>query len=135
MSYAKLTLKADFFSGEGLVGNVSKFRENPALLRIDLLNDWMGAMSFLLEQAEKDFNYQLMWTRFKANSKAEGLLKLFLDESSFVEVNDNMVFVSVKNRALMNEKVIEKASIEFGKLIGNDVTIVCVLENQTEKSA
>lgn len=134
MSYAKLTLKADFFSGEGLVGNVSKFRENPALLRIDLLNDWIGAMSFLLKQAEKDFNYQLMWTRFKANSKAEGLLKLFLDESSFVEVNDNMVFVSVKNRALMNEKVIEKASIEFGKLVGNDVTIVCVLENQTEKN-
>jgi len=134
MSYAKLTLKADFFSGEGLVGNVSKFRENPALLRIDLLNDWMGVMSFLLEQAEKDFNYQSMWTRFKANSKAEGLLKLFLDESSFVEVNDNMVFVSVKNRALMNEKVIEKASIEFGKLVGNDVTIVCVLENQTEKN-
>ena len=134
MSNAKLTLKADFFSGEGLVGNISAFRENPALLRIDLLNDWMNGMSFLLEQAEKDFHYQLMWTRFKANSNGEGLLKLFLDEASFVEVNDNMVVVSVKNRVLMNEKVIEKASIEFGKLIGNDVSIVCVLENQTEKN-
>jgi hypothetical protein len=134
MSYAKLTLKADFFSGEGLVGNASKFRENPALLRMDLLNDWIGAMSFLLKQAEKDLHYQLMWTRFRANSKAEGLLKLFIAEANFVEVNEDIVFVSVNNRALMNEKVIEKASTEFGKLVGNDVTIVCVLENHEEKT-
>jgi hypothetical protein len=37
----KITLKANFETGEGDVGNLKKWREVPALLRADLLKDWL----------------------------------------------------------------------------------------------
>jgi hypothetical protein len=47
MRYPKITLKANFANGEGEIGNIEKWREiYPALLRADILQDWVG----LLEQ-------------------------------------------------------------------------------------
>jgi hypothetical protein len=47
MKYPKITLKANFSDGEGDIGNIEKWREShPALLRADILQDWVG----LLEQ-------------------------------------------------------------------------------------
>jgi len=37
----KITLKANFDTGEGDVGNLEKWREVPALMRADLLKDWI----------------------------------------------------------------------------------------------
>ena len=37
----KITLKANFETGEGDVGNLEKWRQVPALLRADLLKDWL----------------------------------------------------------------------------------------------
>jgi hypothetical protein len=43
----KITLKANFENGEGNIGNIRKWRaSHDALLRADILQDWVG----LLEQ-------------------------------------------------------------------------------------
>ena len=43
---AKPTLKANFANGEGEIGNLEKFnRENDALMRADLLQDWIGLLT------------------------------------------------------------------------------------------
>ncbi len=44
MSYPKVALKADFESGEGTIGNLEAWRGNGALLRADLLQDWIGLL-------------------------------------------------------------------------------------------
>lgn len=41
MSNAKLTLKANFDNGEGSIGNLDAWREHDALLRADILQDWI----------------------------------------------------------------------------------------------
>jgi len=46
----KLTLKADFFNGEGSIGNIEKWREHDPLLRADILNDWIYELS-------EEYNY------------------------------------------------------------------------------
>lgn len=43
---AKLTLKADFYSGEGDIGNQKRWHEdNDPLMRADLLKDWIGLLT------------------------------------------------------------------------------------------
>lgn len=41
MSGAKLTLKANFDEGTGSIGNLDAWRQHDALLRADLLQDWI----------------------------------------------------------------------------------------------
>lgn len=51
----KITLKANFETGEGDVGNLEKWRNVPALMRADLLKDWLveleGEYNLALQQA------------------------------------------------------------------------------------
>lgn len=56
MSNAKLTLKANFQTGEGDIGNIDKWAENEPILKIDMLSDWI----YLL-QIEYDKAYQEAW--------------------------------------------------------------------------
>jgi hypothetical protein len=58
MSGAKLTLKANFETGEGDIGNIEKWSENEALLRADILKDWI----YLL-QVEYDVAHQEAFNR------------------------------------------------------------------------
>jgi hypothetical protein len=59
MSNAKITLKANFQSGEGDIGNIEKFRsENYAMLRLDLLADWIGLLEQEYEQARIDLGWR-----------------------------------------------------------------------------
>lgn len=37
----KPTLKANFWAGEGEIGNLDEFRKHDSLLRLDLLKDWI----------------------------------------------------------------------------------------------
>jgi len=41
MRNAKLTLKANFETGEGDIGNIDKWAENEPLLKVDILRDWI----------------------------------------------------------------------------------------------
>ena len=57
---AKPTLKANFDSGEGSIGNLEKFRAcHDGLMRADLLKDWIYFLEqeydLALEQMNKDF--------------------------------------------------------------------------------
>jgi hypothetical protein len=37
----KPTLKANFYAGEGEIGNLDEFRKHDTLMRLDLLKDWI----------------------------------------------------------------------------------------------
>jgi len=52
MSGAKITLKADFDNGEGSIGNLDAWREHDALLRADLLQDWIRQLQAEYELAK-----------------------------------------------------------------------------------
>lgn len=52
---AKITLKASFETGEGCIGNIEKWRENSALMRADLLKDWIYDLELEYEKALVDF--------------------------------------------------------------------------------
>lgn len=52
MSNAKITLKADFDNGEGSIGNLDAWREHDALLRADLLKDWIRQLQAEYELAK-----------------------------------------------------------------------------------
>ena len=57
----KITLKADFFNGEGDIGNLELWRNYHApLLRADILQDWIGLL-----QKEYDVAYQDMQKEYK----------------------------------------------------------------------
>lgn len=59
MSNAKITLKANFQAGEGDIGNIEKFRsENYAMLRLDLLADWIDLLEQEYEQARIDLGWK-----------------------------------------------------------------------------
>ena len=48
----KLTLRADFDSGEGSIGNIEAWRqEHSGLLRADILKDWLYELSIEYELA------------------------------------------------------------------------------------
>jgi len=53
MSGAKLTLKANFETGEGDIGNIDKWSENEPLLKVDILGDWIALL-----QIEYDIAHQ-----------------------------------------------------------------------------
>jgi hypothetical protein len=55
---AKLTLKANFETGEGDIGNIEKWSEHEPLLRADILKDWI----YLL-QIEYDIAHQEAFKR------------------------------------------------------------------------
>ena len=58
MPNAKITLKANFQAGEGDIGNIERFRsENYAMLRLDLLADWIGLLEQEYEQARIDLGW------------------------------------------------------------------------------
>ena len=51
----KITLKANFDAGEGDIGNVIEFRySNDALMRADLLQDWIGLLNQEYDVAIED---------------------------------------------------------------------------------
>jgi hypothetical protein len=52
----KLILKADFVNGEGSVGNIDEWREHDALLRADILKDWIYDL-----QQEYDLAVKELW--------------------------------------------------------------------------
>jgi hypothetical protein len=58
MSGAKLTLKANFQTGEGDIGNIEKWSENEPLLKVDILQDWIALL-----QIEYDVAYQEAFKR------------------------------------------------------------------------
>lgn len=41
LHYSKVSLKANFETGEGEIGNLEAWREHNSLLRLDLLKDWI----------------------------------------------------------------------------------------------
>jgi hypothetical protein len=45
MNNSKITLLADFMNGEGSIGNIKNWRKNNyAMLRADLLQDWIALL-------------------------------------------------------------------------------------------
>lgn len=64
MSNSKITLKANFETVEGTIGNLDKWREHDSLLRADILQDWIGllnreytiAVAQLGQTRDKDIN-------------------------------------------------------------------------------
>lgn len=54
MSGAKLTLKANFETGEGDIGNIDKWCENEALLRADILKDWIHLLQIEYDMAHQE---------------------------------------------------------------------------------
>jgi|LakMenE18May11ns_1017448.scaffolds.fasta_scaffold8279550_2 hypothetical protein len=59
MANAKITLKANFQTGEGDIGNIEKFRsENYAMLRLDLVADWLDLLENEYEQARLDLGWE-----------------------------------------------------------------------------
>lgn len=56
---SKLTLIANFDAGEGDVGNLEKWRKNNALLRMDLLQDWLGLIEDEYALAFKDYRVEM----------------------------------------------------------------------------
>lgn len=59
MANAKITLKANFQAGEGDIGNIDKFRsENYAMLRLDILADWIALLENEYEQARLDLGWR-----------------------------------------------------------------------------
>jgi hypothetical protein len=59
MANAKITLKANFQAGEGDIGNIDRFRsENYAMLRLDLLADWIALLENEYEQARLDLRWR-----------------------------------------------------------------------------
>lgn len=57
--FAKPTLKANFFTGEGCIGNIEKFRELDSLIRLDLLRDWIYELTNEYESASKELFYKV----------------------------------------------------------------------------
>jgi hypothetical protein len=56
----KPTFRANFESGEGSIGNLEKFRESHnALMRADLLQDWVGELTQEYEIAIKELYNEL----------------------------------------------------------------------------
>jgi hypothetical protein len=56
---AKITLKANFQTGEGDIGNIDKFRStNYAMLRLDILSDWLALLEDEYEQARLDLGWE-----------------------------------------------------------------------------
>ena len=55
---SKITLKADFDNGEGDIGNLEKWRKNNAMLRLDLLYDWIALLEDEYEQARLDLGWR-----------------------------------------------------------------------------
>jgi len=58
MRDAKLTLKANFETGEGDIGNIEKWSEHEPLLKVDLLRDWIALL-----QIEYDIAHQEAFKR------------------------------------------------------------------------
>ena len=50
----QLRLHANYFNGEGCLKNVEEFKELDALLRADLLKDWIYDLNKLYEAAVKE---------------------------------------------------------------------------------
>ena len=50
----QLRLHANYFSGEGCLKNVEEFKELDALLRADLLKDWIYDLNKLYEVAVEE---------------------------------------------------------------------------------
>ena len=73
MSYPKVTLKASFETGEGTIGNLEAWREHGALLRADLLKDWIWLL-----QREYDIATD---QEFNSGRNAVGMIKK-LDEAN-----------------------------------------------------
>ena len=59
MNNKKLTLKANFQTGEGDIGNVLAWQEtNNPLLRLDILADWIALLEDEYEQARIDLGWK-----------------------------------------------------------------------------
>jgi hypothetical protein len=54
--YPKITLKADFASGQGEIGNIDKWRNHHALLRADILQDWIALLTQEYDIALNEMN-------------------------------------------------------------------------------
>ena len=54
MSRAKLTLKANFETGEGDIGNIDKWSENEPLLKVDILRDWIALLQIEYDVAHQE---------------------------------------------------------------------------------
>jgi hypothetical protein len=54
MSEAKITLEANFQTGEGGIGNLEEWRKHDGLLRSDILKDWLHLLMAEYEKACDD---------------------------------------------------------------------------------
>ena len=54
MRGAKLTLKANFETGEGDIGNIDKWSENEPLLKLDILRDWIALLQIEYDVAHQE---------------------------------------------------------------------------------
>ena len=65
---SKITLKANFFNGEGDIGNIENWRrDNYPLLRADILQDWIGLLEQEYDVALEDMRKE--WKDVRENKK------------------------------------------------------------------